>query len=132
MPSSCLRGGYKGDIDAVECLPECWDRLEPPMPAVSSVYVQRGLAFIVLWGSLLGLSWERGCSVGGARSRVGHGLVHSFQLGEIHLDGGFVGVGWAELCSPPHHAVPCAIYLGTRDWSLSWTFLHLCNDPTRL
>ena len=58
---------------------------------------------------MFGLSCERGCSVGGVGSRVGHGLTHGFQLGEIHLDKGVVGFGWAESCLPAHPVLPCSL-----------------------
>ena len=109
MASACPRGGLKGADYAMESLLECWDKLRPPVPPGSLACARSGLAIFVQWGPLLGLSCERWHSVGGARSRVGHGLTHDFQLAEIHLNLGFVHVGWTEPCSPPHRAVPCAL-----------------------
>ena len=77
----------------MESLPDCWDRLGPPTPAVPLACSWSCLAIFVLWGFMLGLGCERGCLVGGVGSRVGHDLTHGFQLGEIHLDRGVVGFG---------------------------------------
>ena len=117
----------------MESTPECWDRLGPPVPAVSLACTWSGLAIIVLWGSMLGLGGEPGCSVGGVGSRAGDGFTHGFQLGEIHIDGGVVGFGRAEPCSLAHPAALLfVIYLGTGELSLSGTFLLPCTDRMRL
>ena len=54
MASSHPGGGNEGDVYVVESTPECWDRLGPPVPTVSSACSWSGLAIIVLWGSMLG------------------------------------------------------------------------------
>ena len=95
----------------MESLPECWDRLGPLVPIVSSAGARSSLAFIVLWGSLLGLGCECRCSVGGVGSRVGPSLTHGLWFREIHINRGLIGVGWAEPCSPPHYAVPCSLFI---------------------
>ena len=131
--SSCPRVSHEGDVYAVEPSPECWDRLGPLVPIVSSACVRSGLAFTVLWGTVLGLGCECGRSVGGVGSSVGHGLAHGFQLGEIHMDRGFVGAGWAEPCSPPHHRVPCSLSIQVQESGASPgpSFIHapiLCDS----
>ena len=56
------------------------------MLSISLASVQNGLTLFALWGPLLGLSCECGCSAGGTTSSARHNFVHGFWLGVVHID----------------------------------------------